>query len=97
MRDAALRTLEPQRRAVSAFVGTPSGPKLRRAARLADRVIVVAASGAVHVAELTTLTTRLGRQAGVGVVLVDLPARFTSLTDRVGPVESFWMATRADG
>lgn len=93
----ALRTLEPQRRAVSAFVGTPSGPKLRRAARLADRVIVVAASGAVHVAELTTLTTRLGRQAGVGVVLVDLPARFTSLTDRVGPVESFWMATRADG
>lgn len=93
----ALRLHDGQRRAVTGWDGSPSGPKLRRAARLADRVVVVVPSGAVHVADLVSLRTRLGRDSGVGIVVVDLPPRFATLPDRVGPVEQFWHASRVEG
>lgn len=72
-----------------AWNGPLSGPLLRRAARLAHRVLVVVSSG-MNVIELTRVTTRLGRDRGVGYVLVNLEDAYVDLEDRVGDVEAFW-------
>ncbi len=72
-----------------AWNGPLSGPILRRAARLAHRVLVVVSSG-MNVIELTRVTTRLGREDGVGYVLVNLQDAYIDLEDRVGDVEAFW-------
>ncbi|MDH3726317.1 MAG: hypothetical protein OER77_02205 [Myxococcales bacterium] len=72
-----------------AWNGPLSGPILRRAARLAHRVLVVVSSG-MNVIELTHVTTRLGREDGVGYVLVNLQDTYIDLEDRVGDVEAFW-------
>jgi len=72
-----------------AWNGPLSGPVLRRAARLAHRVIVVVSSG-ISVVELSRIPTRLGRSAGLGYVLVDIDDAYVDLPDRVGPVEEFW-------
>lgn len=69
--------------------GPLSGPVLRRAARLAHRVLVVVSSG-MNVLELRRVTTRLGREEGVGYVLVNLPDEYVDVEDRVGDVERFW-------
>lgn len=69
--------------------GPLSGPVLRRAARLAHRVLVVVSSG-MNVLELRRVTTRLGRDDGVGYVLVNLPTEYLDVEDRVGDVERFW-------
>ncbi|MDH3624620.1 MAG: hypothetical protein OES69_12790 [Myxococcales bacterium] len=74
-----------------AWNGPLSGPILRRAARLAHRVLVVVSSG-MNVIELTRVTTRLGREDGVGYVLVNLKDAYVDLDDRVGDVEAFWGA-----
>jgi uncharacterized protein involved in exopolysaccharide biosynthesis len=92
-----LRRSEPPRQAKSADVtgvalawnGPLSGPVLRRAARLAHRVIVVVSSGASAV-DLTRVQTRLGREDGVGYVLINAEDAFAELQDRIGPVEEFW-------
>ncbi|MEM8606668.1 MAG: hypothetical protein AAGF92_06160 [Myxococcota bacterium] len=77
--------------------GPLSGPVLRRAARLAHRVLVVVSSG-MNVLELRRVTTRLGREEGVGYVLVNLPDAYLDLPDRVGDVETFWAGPqRGDG
>ena len=75
-----------------AWNGPLSGPVLRRAARLAHRVMVVVSSG-VSVIELARIQTRLGRTKGVGYVLVNVGDAYVDLQDRVGPVEEFWQST----
>lgn len=77
-----------------AWNGPLSGPVLRRAARLAHRVIVVVSSGA-SVVDLARVRTRLGREEGVGYVLIKVDDAFAEVEDRVGPVEDFWHAGHA--
>jgi len=72
-----------------AWNGPLSGPVLRRAARLAHRVMVVVSSG-ISVIELARIQTRLGRTKAVGYVLVNLGDAYVDLQDRAGPVEEFW-------
>lgn len=76
-----------------AWNGPLSGPVLRRAARLAHRVMVVVSSGMSGI-ELARVPTRLGRQSGFGYVLVNVGDAYVDLEDRVGPVEAFWQAPR---
>ena len=76
-----------------AWNGPLSGPVLRRAARLAHRVMVVVSSG-LSVVELSRIKTRLGRDKGVGYVLVNLEDAYLDTQDRVGPVEEFWQGAR---
>ena len=76
-----------------AWNGPLSGPVLRRAARLAHRVMVVVSSG-MSAIDLTRVQTRLGRKEGVGYVLVNLSDVYVDLQDRVGPVEAFWEGLR---
>jgi uncharacterized protein involved in exopolysaccharide biosynthesis len=73
-----------------AWDGPPEGPSLRRAARLADRVLVVLASGSLSVLDVAQLRARLGRDAGIGILLVGLSPEFVKLPDRVGSVDGFW-------
>ena len=73
--------------------GPLSGPLLRRAARLAHRVMVVVSSG-MSVVDLARVQTRLGRDKGVGYVLVNVDDAYVDLHDRVGPVEEFWAGLR---
>jgi hypothetical protein len=80
-----------------AWNGPLSGPVLRRAARLAHRVMVVVSSG-MSVIDLARIQTRLGREKGVGYVLVNVSDAYVDLQDRVGPVEEFWeSAGEAEG
>jgi uncharacterized protein involved in exopolysaccharide biosynthesis len=72
-----------------AWNGPLSGPSLRRAARLAHRVVVVVSSG-MSVVELARIKTRLGRENGIGYVLVNVGDAYADLPDRVGPIEAFW-------
>jgi uncharacterized protein involved in exopolysaccharide biosynthesis len=74
--------------------GANSEPALRRAARLADRVLVLVRSGTSSAFDLAALTTLLGRQEGVGILLLGIDSAFTKLPDRVGDVEQFWKAKR---
>ena len=76
-----------------AWNGPLSGPVLRRAARLSHRVMVVVSSG-LSVVELARIKTRLGREQGVGYVLVNLEDAYLDTEDRVGPVEEFWQGAR---
>ena len=75
-----------------AWNGPLSGPVLRRAARLAHRVMVVVSSG-ISVIELARIQTRLGRAKGVGYILVNVGDAYVDLQDRVGPVDEFWEST----
>jgi len=94
---AALRRSDPPaalalgdvRGVALAWNGPLSGPLLRRAARLAHRVMVVVSSG-VSVIDLARIKTRLGRNQGVGYVLVNVRDAYVDLPDRVGSVEDFW-------
>lgn len=82
---------EPQPVMVAqAWDGPTHGPSLRRAARLADRVLVVVASGTLSAPAMLQLQTRLGRDSGVGLLIVGLDPAFVKLPDRVGHVDSFW-------
>lgn len=78
----------------TAWDGAPSGQALRRAARLADRVLVVVPSGAVRITDLASLRTRLGREEGIAYVLTGISEEIAALPDRCGSVEEFWSATR---
>jgi uncharacterized protein involved in exopolysaccharide biosynthesis len=76
-----------------AWNGPLSGPVLRRAARLAHRVIVVVSSG-INVVDLSRVRTRLGREEGVGYVLINVDDAYAEVEDRVGDVEEFWQGVR---
>lgn len=72
-----------------AWNGPLSGPVLRRAARLAHRVVVVVSTGASAI-DLTRVQARLGRDDGVGYVLINSEDRYAEHHDRIGPVDEFW-------
>lgn len=67
---------------LEAFEGEPAGPELRRAARRADRVIVVIGSGNADVFSIAQLTTCIGRDdaelvvVGLGPALANVADRF---------------------
>ncbi len=84
----------PMQMKVGIWEGDLSGPALRRAARLADRVCVVVKAQDTSAFELKKVTTRLGREHGIGYILVNIDEPYASLPDRVGPVEHFWASTR---
>lgn len=70
--------------------GTLRGPDLRRASRLADRVVVLVESGEETFARLASMKSLLGRDDGVAVVMLGLPERLIEVPDRVGDVDAFW-------
>jgi hypothetical protein len=78
---------------LEAWNGPPEGQALRRAARLADRVLVLIRSGNVTPFTLQEIRRRLGRDGGIGYLVLDLPRDLESLPDRVGPVAQFWFAS----
>jgi uncharacterized protein involved in exopolysaccharide biosynthesis len=79
------------------LTGPVPAQALRRAARLADRVLVVVASGKHSIFQLMKIKGRLGRDSGIGVLLVGLDKEYAMVRDRVGEIERFWYATRAAG
>jgi uncharacterized protein involved in exopolysaccharide biosynthesis len=79
------------------LTGPVPAQALRRAARLADRVMVVVGSGKHSVLQLMKIKARLGRDQGIGVLLVGLDKEYAMVRDRVGDIERFWHATRAQG
>ncbi len=85
----------PEVLVTEAWEGPSSGPQLRRAARLADRVLVVVTSGSLSAADVASIRSRLGRDDGVGYVVVGVGPDMTGLPDRAGRVEEFWFARRA--
>jgi hypothetical protein len=42
--------------------------------------------------QLYAVNQRLGRQHGIGYIVVGLPSELRALPDRVGDVEAFWRA-----
>lgn len=89
--DEARDVDEPGRRLLcTAWSGPSEGQALRRAARLADRVLVIVTSNAMRATELAQMKTRLGRQRAVGYVLVGLSDDVARLEDRAGPIADFW-------
>jgi hypothetical protein len=75
---------------LEAWDGPYEGPALRRAARIADRIVVLVRSGAMSAIELNGIQKRVGRQRGIGYIVVGLPSEFGTLPDRVGDVAGFW-------
>lgn len=74
----------------TAWTGGSEGPALRRAARLADRVLVIVTSNAVRATALAQMKRRLGRGEAVGFVLVGAADDVARLPDRAGNIEEFW-------
>ena len=70
--------------------GAFEGQALRRAARLATRVVVLVPSGEMSVPRLNGIQGRLGRQHGIGYIVVGVPEELLTLPDRVGDVAGFW-------
>ncbi|MGB5812166.1 MAG: hypothetical protein WBG86_16640 [Polyangiales bacterium] len=76
---------------LEAWDGTFEGQALRRASRLADRVLVLVRSGGISALTLNTIQHRLGRNHGIGYVVLSLPEDLKSLSDRQGNVAAYWM------
>jgi hypothetical protein len=70
--------------------GPFEGQALRRAARLADRVMIIVRSGAMSAPQLNRIQHRIGRERGIGYLVVGLPNEFRVLADRAGNVAAFW-------
>ena len=77
------------------LTGPVPAQALRRAARLADRVMVVVGSGKHSIFQLMKIKGRLGRDQGIGVLLVGLDKDYAMVRDRVGDIERFWHATKS--
>jgi succinoglycan biosynthesis transport protein ExoP len=75
---------------LDAWDGPFEGQALRRAARLADRIIVLVRSGAMTCFGLNAIKRRIGREDGIGYVVLGLPEDFQTLPDRAGNVAEFW-------
>ncbi len=67
----------------------PGVPALRRAARAAARVLIVARSGAHTPLAANALCARLGRSEGVAVVVIGLGTNLEELPDRAGDPRGF--------
>jgi uncharacterized protein involved in exopolysaccharide biosynthesis len=77
-----------------AWTGPDGGPALRRAARRADRVLVIVRASETSAMEVAEIPGRLGRDAGIGYLVVGIEDQYTKLADRAGEVESFWRTFR---
>ena len=87
----ALRVMAPAGHVqLEAWNGPLEGQSLRRAARLADRVVILVRSGAVSALSLNGIQRRFGRERGIGYIVVGLPEELHALPDRVGDVAGFW-------
>jgi hypothetical protein len=90
----ALRPVKLVRREPNFFVeaweGPAEGQALRRAARLADRVVILIASGTVTPKDMLGLKRRLGRDSGIGFIVFGVPEDYEKLPDRIGDVAQFW-------
>lgn len=75
---------------LESWEGPQEGQALRRAARLADRVIVLVRSGEISALRLHEIANRLGRNRGVGYIVASLPNEMQTLPDRAGDVSGFW-------
>lgn len=75
---------------LDAWDGPFEDQALRRAARLADRVVVLVRSDAMSAVELNGVRRRLGRDSGIGYIVLGLPDSLRNLPDRVGLVGAFW-------
>lgn len=75
---------------VLAWNGPLAGPTLRRACRIADRVIVIVREGTIGALSLAELSVRLGREDGVGVLITGIDDSQVARADRVGAVREFW-------
>jgi predicted nucleic acid-binding Zn-ribbon protein len=75
---------------LEAWDGPYEGQALRRAARIADRIVVLVRSGAMSAIQLHGIQNRVGRQRGIGYIVVGLSDEFRGLPDRVGDVAGFW-------
>ncbi|MFO0755142.1 MAG: hypothetical protein U0359_01520 [Byssovorax sp.] len=83
----------PRRADAPALITLPSttaAPALRRAAREADRVLVLVRSGEHSALGFSSLPVRLGRSDKIGFVLLGIGQELLSLADRVGDVDAFW-------
>jgi uncharacterized protein involved in exopolysaccharide biosynthesis len=74
---------------VARRVGDQATSVLRHAARAADCVLVVVASGTQSGPRLRALSAALGRTDGVGAVLTSLPASLELSADRIGDAGRF--------
>ncbi len=89
--DEAIRLAGPGAQIrLEAWDGPQEGQALRRAARIADRIVVLVRSGAVSAIQLHGIQNRVGRKRGIGYIIVGLPPEFGTLPDRVGDVAGFW-------
>lgn len=79
-----------QRIRLQAWDGPFEGQALRRAARLADRVIVLVRSDGMTALALSGIRRRIGRKDGIGYIVLALPEELGALPDRVGDVVQFW-------
>jgi uncharacterized protein involved in exopolysaccharide biosynthesis len=77
-----------------AWNGPLVGPTLRRAARLADRVIVLVRDATLTPADLTNLQVRLGREDAIGFLIVGVDGEEANRRDRVGQVAEFWTSRK---
>jgi len=77
---------------LEAWDGPYESQALRRAARIADRVIVLVRSCAMPALRLNGIQNRVGRQQGIGYIVVGLPDELSVLPDRAGNVTAFWKA-----
>lgn len=75
---------------LQAWDGPFEGQSLRRAARLAHRVMIVVRSGAMSARALNRVQRRIGRASGIAYVVVGLSDEFHALPDRVGDIARFW-------
>jgi len=91
LRPVQLVRREPMLR-LEAWDGAFEDQALRRAARLADRVIVLVRSSAMTALALNAVRTRIGRDDGIGYIVLALPDELGTLPDRVGDVFQFWNA-----
>lgn len=82
--------------AAHTWEGETDGQAMRRAARLASRVLVVLQSNTMSMPQLAQTHARLGRDAGVAILLVGLDPAFVHLRDRVGSVSAFWRSEHVE-
>jgi uncharacterized protein involved in exopolysaccharide biosynthesis len=75
---------------IHAWDGSFEGQALRRAARLADRVIVLVRADSMTPVDIHGIRRRLGREGGIGFIVLDLADEYQSLPDRIGDVTRFW-------
>jgi uncharacterized protein involved in exopolysaccharide biosynthesis len=80
----------PERLRLEAWDGPFEGQALRRAARLADRVVVLVRSGVASALQLNGIRKRLGRDHGIGYIVVGIADELRTLPDRAGDVTAFW-------